>query len=135
MFPSGRFEGKGHWIDAAREGDYTVSYDIALADASAIHTVHRIFLKPDGSTTYEEHTTVTFTPGARNRFNITIQSAQGEVHGAGYSFENQHHYDLDVTPDNHLEWTFTVAADQIEGLASATNKGNFTSWKEWLRKV
>lgn len=135
-FPTGRFEGAGHWIDQSADGDYTVRYLIALTpDGSWEHTVHRVFLKADGSPLYDEHSTVTFAPAPRNCVRVTIRSAQGEVQGTGYHFDRQCHYEADIASDNHLEWTFTVGPDEIEGLASATNKGNFTSWTETLRRI
>jgi len=133
-FSAGRFEGSGHWIDQIREGDYTVACSIAAAPEGGFeHTVHRVFLKADGSTLYAEDSTVIFVPGAGNTFRVSIRSAQGEVHGSGYGFEGQCHYEADIAADNRLEWTFTLAEDRIVGLASSTNKGNFTSWKEKLQ--
>ena len=135
-FPEGRFDGTGHWINQTAEGDYLVTYVItSLSGGESEHTVHRVFLNPDGSTLYEERSTVTFSPALRNGLRVTIRSAQGEVPGSGYWFDEQFHYEADVGPDNHFEWTFTVGTTRIEGLASATNKGNFTSWKETLDRV
>ena len=135
-FPTGRFQGTGHWIDQTNEGDYRAAYAIAaLPEGAAEHTVDRVFLKADGSTLYEEHTTLTFTPAGRNGFRVTIRSARGEVDGSGYCFDHQCHYDADIGADNHLEWTFSIGPQTIQGLASATNKGNFTSWKETLTRV
>jgi hypothetical protein len=57
MFPAGRFQRRGHWINANSQGDYTDAYAIRDApESGSAHPVHRIFLKPDGSTLYEEHT-------------------------------------------------------------------------------
>ena len=135
-FPTGRFEGTGRWINRTAEGDYTVTCVIARTpDGESEHTVHRVFLKPDGSPLYEEDSKLTFAPGGRNTFRVTIRSAQGEVHGSGYCFDPHCHYEAEIASDNYLEWTFTVGPEQIEGLASATNKGNFTSWQEkWTKK-
>lgn len=135
-FPIGRFEGTGHWTNLTAEGDYTVVYVIAATpEDGSEHSVHRVFLKPDGSTLYEEPSTLTFAPAERNRFRVTIRSAQGEVHGSGYWFDRQCHYEVDIAADNHLEWTFTLGPEKIEGLASSTNQGNFTSWRETLERV
>lgn len=135
-FLAGRFKGAGHWINQTAEGDYTVSCVISAApEGGSVHTVHRVFLKPDGTTLYEEDSTLTFTPAGRNGFRLTIRSAQGEVQGSGYCFDRQCHYDVAIAADNHLEWTFSASPEVIEGLASSTNKGNFTSWKETLRRV
>ena len=135
-FSTGKFEGTGHWINQTTEGDYTVACVMeATADGGSEHTVHRVFLKPDGATLYEEDSRLTFIPAERNGFRVVIRSAQGEVHGSGYYFDDQCHYEADIAHDNRLEWTFTVRAEGIEGLASSTNRGNFTSWKEVLRRV
>ena len=134
-FPIGRFKGAGHWINQTAEGDYTVSYVISAApEGGSVHTVHRVFLKPDGSTLYEENSTLTFTPSGRNGFRLIMRSAQGEVQGSGYCFDHLCHYDVNIAADNHLECTFSAGRGLIEGLASSTNKGNFTSWKETLQR-
>jgi hypothetical protein len=45
------------------------------------------------------------------------------------------HYDIDITPDNHLEFTLHADDARITCLGSATNKGNRTYWKESLSLV
>ena len=133
-FENGEFSGKGHWIDQKAEGDYTVACTVGDGpDRSKVHKLKRVFLKPDGSTLYEEESTVTFQPAGKNGFKVTIATAKGSAHGSGYCFENQCHYDLDVSPEVHIEFTFTVGAGRMDGLASSTNKGNFTSWMETVR--
>ena len=135
-FRNGVFLGKGHWIDQKADGDDTAQYTIDDgASSSKVHTVHRVFLKPDGSPLYEENSTVTFTPTTRNKFTITITTAKGSVSGSGYCFGDQCHYEVDISPENHMEFTFTVGEREIHGLASSTNKGNFTSWRETLTPV
>jgi hypothetical protein len=135
-FSTGIFEGRGHWINQQAEGDYTARYEISEgADGSIVHAVRREFLTPDGSTLYAEETTVSFTPGPRNGMTVVITGPKGSVTGSGYCFGNQCHYDADVSPGTRLEFTFTVAGGQIDGLASSANKENFTSWRETLYVV
>jgi hypothetical protein len=136
LFQVGTYRGEGRWVDQKAEGRYTAQYSIADGPSgSKIHTVLRNFLKPDGSVLYEENSTVTFAPTDGNRVAVSIASVPGTVSGPGYCFDHQCHYELDVTPDNHLEFTFHAGKDALEGLGSATNKGNFTSWRESLHRV
>ncbi len=134
-FENGRYEGQGNWMDQNNEGVYTVTTTVADgAEASKVHSTKRTFLKIDGGTLYEEDTTVTFTPGERNAFKIAIAFPQGTVRGKGYCIGNQCHYDVDISPSMHLEFTFTVADGKMNGLGSSSNKGNFTSWREELTR-
>ena len=134
-FENGAYEGKGQWMDQTTEGDYTVTCVIADgADSSKIHTTKRTFLKPDGGTLYEEDTTVTFTPAERNGFKIAIAFPQGTVRGKGYCRGDRCHYDIEISPSIHLEFTIAAANGQMSGIGSSTNKGNFTSWRESLSR-
>jgi hypothetical protein len=136
LFVNGAYQGHGRWVDQKSEGDYTVEYLIAGGGKRPrVHTVKRVFRQPGGAVAYEENTTLTLEPAARNRMQVTITGEQGSVSGHGYWFEKQAHYELDVSTDNRLEFTFTVAAIRIDGMGSATNKGNFTSWRESLTRV
>jgi len=135
-FRDGVFEGRGHWINQQTEGDYAVRYTIGDSDGGArLHSVRREFLKPDGSTLYVEETTVAFTPADRNSVRVVITGPKGSVEGTGYCFGDQCHYEADIAPQSRLEFTFTVGEGRIDGLASSTNKGNFTSWRETLLAV
>ena len=135
-FSPGVFEGTGHWINRNTEGDYGVRYEIAAGeDGSMRHAVRREFFKPDGSSLYVEETTVSFTPSSRNGMSVVITGPKGSVSGTGYWFGNQCHYEADIAPGTRLEFTFTVAGDQIDGLASSASKDNFTSWRETLAMV
>ncbi len=100
-----------------------------------MHRVERIFLRPDGTVAYEERSTVSFEPKARSGLLVTIQGPQGSATGSGYALDYDCHYDMDVSPDNHLEFTFQAEGARISGLGSATNKGNRTYWKESLNLV
>lgn len=132
-FQNGEFTGNGHWIDTNAEGEYTVACAISDGPEGAkIHKLKRVFLKSDGSASYEEESTVTFQPSGKNGFTITITTAKGSSYGSGYCFERQCHYDLDVSPGVHIEFTYTIDSGRIVSLASSTNKGNFTSWTESL---
>jgi len=132
-FANGVFEGTGHWINQQAEGDYLARYEISEgADGAKCHAVRRTFLDADGSTLYVEETTVAFTPGARNRVAVVISGPKGSVTGSGYCFGNQCHYEADVAPGTRLEFTFTVYRGEIDGMASSTNRDNFTSWRETL---
>jgi hypothetical protein len=136
-FRVGAFEGYGHWVNHQSEGDYAVRYAITdLGNGVAHHAVRREFLKPDGSTLYVEETTVVFTPEARNRLAVVITGPKGSVNGRGYVFGNQCHYDADIAPGTTLEFTFTVVdSRRIDGLASSTNGGSMTCWREQLSWV
>lgn len=134
-FEKGRFEGKGQWIDQSAEGQYLVTTTIADgADSTLVQSTKRTFLKLDGGTLYEEETTVTFAPGERSQFKVSIAFAAGTVHGKGYGLGNQIHYEIQISPSLLLECTFTSSDGKIEGMGSSTNKGNFTSWRESLTK-
>ena len=136
LFANGTYQGEGRWIDQKTEGRYTAQYNIIDGqDGSKVHKVERIFLKPDGAVAYEERTTITFEPKAREGILVTIQSPKGAVAGPGYALDRECHYDIDVTPDNHLEFTFHAEGINITGLGSATNKGNRTYWKESLERL
>jgi len=136
LFANGTYHGEGRWIDQKTEGRYTAQYNILDGqDGSKVHEVERIFLKPDGAVAYEERTTVTFKPKARSGILVTIRSPKGVVAGPGYALDCECHYDIDVTPDNHLEFTFHTEGANITGLGSATNKGNRTCWKESLKRL
>jgi hypothetical protein len=133
-FQNGTFKGRGHWINQQTEGDYTASYTIDDgADGSSVHAVTRVFLNSDGSTLYVEETTVSFAPADRNGIRVVITGPKGSVTGGGYCLGNQCHYEADIAPGSRLEFTFTVYDGEIDGLASSTNKGNFTSWRETLK--
>ena len=135
-FSPGVFEGSGHWINKNTEGDYGVRYEVSEGpDGAIVHTVRREFFKPDGASLFVEETTVTFTPADRNGMKVVISGPKGSVGGAGYVFGSQCHYEADVAPGTRLEFTFTVGDGQIDGLASSTNKDNFTSWRETLYRV
>lgn len=130
-FQNGDYDGKGHWIDQNAEGDYTASYSISDgAENTKVQKTHRTFFKPDGGTLYEEDATVTFTPGERNGFKISIAFPAGSARGKGYCFGSQCHCELDVSQGVHLELTLTVSDGKIDALGSSTNRGNFTSWSE-----
>jgi hypothetical protein len=136
LFINGAYSGRGRWIDERTHGDYKVEYVITGGGKKPrVHTVKRVFLKPEGGVLYEENTTLTFEAGPRNLLAVTIAGAQGVVEGAGYWFERHCHYDADVSPDNHLEFTFLMTNVKMEGLGSATNHGNYTSWRESLSRV
>ncbi len=136
LFINGTYAGRGLWIDTKSEGEYKVDYVITGGgDRPRVHTVKRVFLKPGGGVLYEEHSTVTFEELAVNRLKVTIAGAEGSVSGVGYWFERLCHYELDVKEGNHLEFTFVCSAVKIEGMGSATNHGNFTSWKESVSRV
>lgn len=136
LFINGTYSGRGHWVDTKAEGEYTVEYVISGGgQRPRLHTVKRVFLKPDGGTLYEEHSTITFDELAQNRMRVTIGGAQGSVKGDGYWFDRLCHYEADVKEDNHLEFTFVCGTVKIEGLGSATNHGNFTAWKEWVSRI
>src|SRR5688500_15722953 len=133
-FQQGVFEGRGHWINQQTEGDFTARYVISDGeDGSKLHAVSREFLRPDGSALYIEETTVSFIPAPRNGLIVVVTGPKGSVTGSGYYIGNQCHYEADVAPGTRLEFTFTVYAGEIDGLASSTNKSNFTFWRETLR--
>jgi hypothetical protein len=135
-FAPGTFEGRGHWVNQQTEGDYSVRYVVTRSyDGTALHTVRREFLKPDGSTLYVEETTVSFAAAPRNGMTVVITGPKGAVTGSGYVFGDQCHYEADVAPGTRLEFTFTVAPGRIDGLASSTNRDNFTSWRETLHEL
>jgi hypothetical protein len=134
-FENGRFEGRGKWIDQSAEGEYTVAIAIADgADSTRVHTTRRVFLKLDGSTLYEEETTVTYTPGDRSTFKVAITFAAGTVRGKGYTMDNQCHFEVPISPTLSLDATFTFSPGKIQGLGSSSNKGNLTAWREELTK-
>ena len=135
LFANGTYRGSGHWIDQKAEGRYTAQYAITDGpNASKIHEVERVFFKEDGTVAYEEKSTVSFQPAQRSSLWVTIQSAIGSVAGPGYVFDDECHYELDITSDNHLEFTFHSAGGQLHGMGSATNKGNKTYWQESLER-
>src|SRR6476661_8423811 len=126
LFINGAYSGRGHWVNATAEGDYTVEYVISGGGQKPrLHTVKRVFLKPDGGTLYVEDSTVAFEELANNRMKVTIGGAQGSVSGNGYWFDRLCHYEADVKEGNHLEFTFVGGTVKIEGMGSATNHGNF----------
>ena len=136
LFSNGTYSGEGRWIDQKTEGRYTARYKIIDGqDGSKVHEVERIFLNPDGTVAYEERSIVTFEPKARSGVVVRIHGAQGEVTGPGYTLDRECHYDIDVTPENHLEFTFHSEGENLTGLGSATNKGNRTYWKESLDRL
>jgi hypothetical protein len=135
-FPNGTYRGRGRWIDQKTEGRYTAQYTITDGpNGATLHQVERNFLKSDGTVAYEERSTVSFEPDARSSVLVKIQGSQGTVAGPGYTLEQECHYDIDVSPDNHLEFTFHVEDSRIIGLGSATNKGNRTYWRESLDRL
>jgi hypothetical protein len=136
MFANGTYRGEGRWIDQKTEGRYTAQYKIIDGqNGSKVHEVERIFLKPDGTVAYEERSIVTFEPQARSAILVRIHGPGGDVSGPGYALDRDCHYDIDVTPDNHLEFTFRAEGTNLTGLGSATNKGNRTYWKESLDRL
>lgn len=136
LFSNGTYQGEGRWIDQKTEGRYSVRCHIVDGrDGSKVHEVERIFLKPDGAVAYEERTTVTFEPTERGGLVVRIHSPRGDVAGPGYTLDRECHYDIDVTSDNHLEFTFHAEGANLTGLGSATNKGNRTYWKESLDRL
>jgi hypothetical protein len=136
LFVTGAYRGEGRWIDENTEGRYTAQYKIKDGQSgSKVHEVERIFLKPDGTVAYEERTIVTFEPRERSAVFVRIHGPQADVTGLGYVLDRECHYDIDVTPDNHLEFTFHAEGASIIGLGSATNKGNRTYWKESLDRL
>ena len=136
IFANGTYRGQGRWIDQAAEGRYTAQYMIIDGpDGAKVHRVERTFFKADGTVAYEERTTVSFEAKARSGVWVTIHSPQGSVTGPGYALDRECHYEIDVSPDNHLEFTFHAEDARISGLGSATNKGNRTYWKELLDRV
>jgi hypothetical protein len=135
LFANGTYRGRGRWIDQKAEGGYTAQYMVTDGPAaSKIHDVHRVFLKADGSVAYEEKTSILFERGSRSALWVTIHGAQGTVAGPGYVFDRECHYDIDVTAENHLEFTFHAEDNQLHGLGSATNNGNRTYWRETLER-
>jgi len=136
VFTNGTYRGEGRWIDQKTEGHYTAQYTITDgADGAKVHEVERTFFKPDATVAYEERTTVTFESQPRSGVAVTIRSRQGEVTGPGYTLDHQCHYDIEIAPDNHLEFTFHANEAGLTGLGSATNKGNRTYWKESLSRI
>lgn len=136
LFPNGHYRGQGHWIDQRTDGLYRAAYTITDGpQGSKIHEVQRTFLTPDGAIAYEEHTRVSFEPLARGSVVVTIHGRDGTVSGRGYVFEHAGHYDVDVTADNHLEFTFHADEGRLRGLGSATNRGNRTYWEETVARV
>jgi len=136
LFLTGAYRGEGRWVDQKTEGRYTAQYKILDGqDGAKVHEVERVFLKPDGAVAYEERSTVTFEPRERNGVFVRIRGEQGEVTGSGYTLDRECHYDVDISPDNHLEFTFHAESASIVGLGSATNKGNRTYWKESLDRL
>jgi len=136
LFQIGTYHGQGHWVDQKSQGSYRAQYRITdRPDRSKAHEVRRVFLEPDGSVAYEECTTVSFEPRERGALWVSIQGQHGTVAGPGYAFAQECHYDLDVTPDNHLEFTFRVLGNQLRGMGSATDKGNRTYWEETLTRL
>lgn len=133
-FRVGSFEGWGHWVSPQGEGDYVVRYAITDAgNGTAHHAVRREFTGADGASLYVEETTVLFAPQPRNGLAVVIAGPKGSVTGLGYVFGNQCHYDADIAPGTRLEFTFTVVdARRIDGLASSTNAGDVTCWREQL---
>lgn len=135
-FVDGVFEGRGHWINRQADGTYAVRYVVTRSfDGTVAHAVRREFFKPDGATLYVEETTLSFAPAPRNGITVLITGPKGSVAGFGYVFENQCHYEADVSAGTRLEFTFTVADGRIVGLASSASKDNFTSWREALDRV
>jgi hypothetical protein len=135
-FLDGTFEGRGRWINRNAEGVYGVRYVITRSfDGTVVHAVRREFFKADGATLYVEETTVAFAPAPRNGITVVITGPKGSVAGSGYVFDNQCHYEADVSAGTRLEFTFTVGDSRVDGLASSTTKDNFTSWRETLDRV
>jgi hypothetical protein len=71
----------------------------------------------------------------RARLDPDTPDLSRSVTGPGYALDRECHYDIDVTPDNHLEFTFRAEGANRTGLGSATNKGNRTYWKESLDRL
>lgn len=136
LFLRGTYRGRGHRTDQKAEGQYTAQYRITDGlNGAKVHEVERIFMQPDGAVAYEERSSVTFEPGDRGSIRVSIRGHQGTVAGAGYTFKDQCRYEIDVTADNHLEFTFHRDGRRHQGLGSATNKGNHTYWKESLEQI
>ncbi len=136
LFINGAYSGRGRWIDTKGSGEYTVEYLISGGgNGPRLHTVKRVFLNREGGTLYEERTVLTFEPGEHNSMRVRVGGAKGSVEGPGYWFERQCHYEVNVAPDNRLEFTFFAANVRIVGVGSATNHGNFTSWCESVTRI
>jgi hypothetical protein len=136
LFVNGTYRGEGRWVDQKAEGRYTALYTISDGEGDVrVHRAERTFLRDDGGVLYEEHSQLTFVPGARNALQVTIASGDRSVSGTGYAFEDECHYEMDLTADNHLEFSFHASGDTLTGVGSATNKGNFCSWRERLTRV
>jgi hypothetical protein len=136
LFVNGTYRGEGRWVDQKTEGRYTALYTISEGEGDMrVHRAERTFLRDDGGVIYEEHSELTFVPAARNALQVTIASGDRTVTGIGYAFEDECHYEMDLAADNHLEFSFYSSGDTLTGVGSATNKGNFCSWRERLTRV
>jgi len=136
LFVNGTYRGEGRWVDQKAEGRYTAQYTISEGEGEArVHSTERTFLWDDGGVIYEERSQLTFVPGARNALQVTIASGDRSLSGIGYAFEDGCHYEIDLAADNHLEFSFHAFGDTLTGVGSATNKGNFCSWRERLTRV
>lgn len=122
LFVNGAYRGEGRWVDQKAEGRYTALYTISEGEGDArVHCTERTFLRDDGGVLYEEHSQLTFVPGARNALQVTIASGDRSVSGIGYAFEDECHYEMDLAADNHLEFSFHASDDTLIGVGSATN--------------
>ena len=136
LFVTGTYRGEGWWVDQKAEGRYTARYTISEGEGEIwVHRTERMFLRNDGGVAYEEHSQLTFVPGTRNSLQVTIASGDRSVSGTGYAFDGECHYEMDLAADNHLEFSFHASGDTLTGVGSATNRGNFCSWRERLTRV
>ena len=135
LFIKGTYRGEGQWVEQKTEGRYTAMYTICEGEGDVrVHHARRTFLRDDGGVVYEEHSQLTFVPGARNALQVTIASGDRSASGFGYTFEDECHYEMDLSADNHLEFSFHAFGDTLTAVGSATNKGNFCSWRERLTR-
>ena len=108
-----------------------MTYAITSDPAGAItHVVKRVFLKSDGSIESEENTTVTFSRASGNRIHVSLTASKTVIEGAGYCLGDQCHYEATIAPGHRLEFTFHLTPAGLIGLASSTNNGKFSSWRE-----
>jgi hypothetical protein len=136
IFVNGTYRGEGRWVDQKTEGRYTALYTISEREGGVrVQRAERTFLRDDGGVLYEEHSQLTIVPGTRNALQVTIASGDRSVSGVGYAFDDECHYEMDLGPDNHLEFSFHKSANTLTGVGSATNKGNFCSWRERLTRL
>lgn len=136
FFVNGTYRGEGRWVDQKAEGRYTAMYTISGGEGDErVHRTERTFLRDDGGVLYEEHSQIIFVSRAPNALQVTIATGDRSVSGSGYAFEDECHYEMELAADNHLEFSFHASGDTLTGVGSATNKGNFCSWRERVTRV